>query len=182
MNNFAYYGNNSNIIQAVKRANEIQDQIIKLLNAADVKKFVSSTIGSSALAHIIAKHSGVTCEVRTYYYWRSKVLGKFVPSQPGIIWLNSNGLSRRSISGLVCTKWHERIHFLDLLEKGLSFGHDGNTYHAWKEQTAPYFVDYLAEKIVAGIEDEPQDVRTDNTNIIIYVPIYKRFWNWIKFW
>ena len=176
--------NESNLFrveQSVELANLIHEQIIARLHDAKVKQFEVSNIGSDQLAHIIANYAGYQCKVRTYWYFRKNVLGKFVPSEPDVVYINSNGLESRRISSIVCTLWHERIHFLDHLVTTAHFGHNGNRYYKWKEQTAPYFVDYLAEKIVAYIIGEDQTQRTDNDNVVIYTPWYKKLWNLIRY-
>lgn len=178
MSEFIYNGSNESIIKAVKEANGKSERLASLLFDADVKKFECANIGSRELGFIVNTNRNETLEVKTYWYFKKKVLGKFVPSEPKTIWINSNGLAARQVSSLVSTFWHERIHFLDSISRA-TFGHDGNTYYKWKEQTAPYFVDALAEKIAQYNLKEDQMQRTDNANIIYYIPWYKRGIKWL---
>jgi len=105
----------------------------------------------------------------------SSALGYFSPSQPDHIFLNNRKLNR-SKGSIVATLIHEMIHFCDYLNEVDSYGHGDNS-PAGKENTAPFYIDNIAESIVD--DKQPSFKNVENGNIKTYTPWYKRLLNFI---
>lgn len=107
----------------------------------------------------------------------SKAYGYFIPSKPDHIYLNTRKLNR-SLGSIVASLIHEMVHYVDNLYPEYSFGH-GNNSPVGKEQTAPYRIDFIAQKIIEsiGLPNEPSR-RAENSNL--YTPWYYRVANWFK--
>jgi hypothetical protein len=106
----------------------------------------------------------------------SKAYGYFSPSKPDHIFLNTRKLNR-SKGSIVSSLIHEMIHYVDDKNKQESYGHGDNS-PVGKENTAPYWIDNLAESIIDN--KLPDFNNNENANIIYYVPFYKRFWMYVK--
>ncbi|MEI6243111.1 MAG: hypothetical protein WCP39_06880 [Chlamydiota bacterium] len=64
----------------------------------------------------------------------------------GVIYLNERKLPGKSFPSLVSTLVHESIHILDRNPTVRTFGH-GNNFAKGKENTAPYRLQSIAERI-----------------------------------
>ncbi len=106
----------------------------------------------------------------------SKAYGYFSPAKSDHIFLNTRKLNR-SKGSIVSSLIHEMIHYVDDKNKMESYGH-GDNKPTGKENTAPYWIDNLAESI---IDDKLPDFNNvENANIKYYVPFYKKVWNFFK--
>ena len=103
----------------------------------------------------------------------SSALGYFSPSQPDHIFLNSRKLNRTKGS-IVATLIHEMIHYCDYLNNTESYGHGDNSSNG-KENTAPFYIDNIAESMVD--RKEPNFKNVENENIKTYTPWYRRLLN-----
>ena len=117
---FIYHGENLRIKEAVAKANNMGPDIIMSLNDLPDVEFKWSNVTPKKLGVIIAS-SKLVMEVRTYWYWSKNVNGKFLPSQPNIIWINTRGRVFNNINpvdngipGLISLKWHEKTHIHEL--------------------------------------------------------------------
>lgn len=152
----------------VERANTVVPELIERLKKLGEYKFKLSDITAIELAEMFEK-SNATLEVKTYWYYSRNVIGKFVPSQPLNIWLNRKA-QPRGIEDNVATMIHEGVHYLDSLTPKY-FGHADNKYKKWKENTAPFYADNLAEQIVLGFDV----IQTGtNTNIVTRPTLWSR--------
>lgn len=108
----------------------------------------------------------------------SSAYGYFSPSKPDHIFLNSRKLNR-SRGSIVSSLIHEMIHYVDDKNKYESYGHGDNS-PVGKSNTAPYWIDNLAESIVD--DKQPNYNNLENVNIKVYVPWFKKIINIIKWW
>jgi len=134
---------------------------------------------------IIDFKNGIHGELKVYTYrpkWRwSKAYGYFSPATPDHIYLNAYKLTRfadnkRNTASLVASLIHESIHYLSY-KTGKGFNHGDNSPNG-KNNTAPYWIDNLAESYILG-QEMSQDYGNGG-NIIIYKPWYKKLWQWIR--
>lgn len=170
---------NSSVIQAIKKSNEIQNELLKKI--VQEPKFLWSDINSSTIATEINMfiESGEQMEVHIYFpRWRwSKAIGYFNPAYPRRIYLNGYKLARTRGS-IAATLWHELVHAVDSEMKDASFGHKDNKWTPEKEKTAPYRIDFLAEQLVdntrlPSVED---DGRRINQRIKVFT--WWKPWTW----
>lgn len=161
---FIYHGKNKRIIQATVKANDIQDNVIDAIGENKFD-FECSNINNIQLAEIFRKHKSKPLHVNSYWYWSRRVNGKYVQSEPNKMFINTRGYaindSRHWMANLVSLMYHERTHFLDKLEGECFFNHgvgwNANRYEPWKEATAPFYVDLIAESICGGATNEVAD-------------------------
>jgi hypothetical protein len=106
----------------------------------------------------------------------SKAYGYFSPAKPDHIFLNTRKLNR-SKGSIVSSLIHEMIHYVDDKNKNESYGHGDNS-SLGKENTAPYWIDNLAESIIDN--KLPDFNNNENVNIVYYVPWYKKLFKF--FW
>jgi len=123
----------------------------------------------------IPVHPIVVKTYRSKNPW-SSALGYFSPSQPDHIFLNNRKLNR-SKGSIVATLIHEMIHFCDYLNEVESYGHGDNS-PSGKENTAPFYIDNIAESIVD--DKQPSFKNVENGNIKTYVPLYIKIINMFK--
>lgn len=148
-----YEGNIDKIKESVHLANIIYDDVVNWLRLEGNKEFFqgSANVNYQELANIMELFKSKTFYVKTYWYWSRKVNGKFVPSIPNTMFINTRGYaynSMHSVFNLVYLIFHEHCHFLDNLQDEKFFHHFDNKYKPYKENTAPYVVDAIAEKII----------------------------------
>ena len=115
----------------------------------------------------------------------SRAYGYFSPSRPDRIYLNTRKLNR-SLESIGASVIHEMVHFIDSKVNGASFGHGDNS-PVGKQASSPYWIDNLAEyyfkKQLNHRNDEMPDFdNMENSNIVYYVPWYKRAFRKIKRW
>ena len=173
---FEYTGKIELLKEASKKANNIKSEIIRSLEHSKLTRFRCSNITPAELSDII-RTSKMKIEIKTYWHWNRNVMGYFDASKPSVININTRSLPR-SVSSLVSTLWHEYIHALDASEEHFYFHHGSNYYRPWKEDTAPFYVDAIAERLAAASDNVP---RTDNTKVKS-APSWKRvlfFWRYL---
>lgn len=173
---FKYNGSNENIIEAVFIANSIYGDVAAIVAERD-KEFMNANTSPESIAKTMEK-AGFTMTIKTYWYWRRGVYGYFNPSKPDNIYINTRSLPR-SVPSLVATFYHEMMHALDSRSDTYYFNHGSNYYKPWKENTAPFFVDRVAEEIARGGEFSGE-YEADNTKIKT-MPWWQRIlpWNWL---
>lgn len=188
---FNYKGKNKIVLEATAKANQIKKDALEAIKQREEMFLESNPKANgddlSRWIRGVFDYGGQAMEVRLYWYYSRNVLGKFEPSRPSIIWLNSRALIRKrnhkeNISSIVATLWHEAVHYVDNIMKHYNFGHGSNTYELWKEECAPFYIDWIAEKLANGEKLDRPDFfeRTDNTKIkTVSAPIWKRI---IFFW
>lgn len=173
---FVYKGKKQKLISMKLLSNSIKNELCKELQKR-IDKFKCSNINGQDLCNIISQHWEKNFEIKTYWYWRRSVNGMFDASTPNCMYINTRGYAYNGdLGGLVSLAWHEYVHYLDYLQDEYYFHHESNAYRTWKEETAPYYTDYLAEKI---INNEATD-RERAEKVIYYIPWYKRLWRGIK--
>jgi len=119
------------------------------------KVFDMSNIKVKDLIGYIAKYHdvGVTVNLYTSKWPWSAATAYMIPSDPYNIYLNTRHL-KREISSLVATLVHEFIHCLEAIVKKdhpwIFFNH-GNNSPTNKEDTAQYWMDYMAARYAESI-------------------------------
>ena len=106
----------------------------------------------------------------------SSALGYFSPSKPDHIFLNNRKLNRTKGS-IVATLIHEMVHYCDFLNEVESYGHGDNSPNG-KENTAPFYIDNIAESMVDN--KEPNFKNVENENIKTHIQLFTKIINMIK--
>jgi predicted SprT family Zn-dependent metalloprotease len=167
-----FFTNDRNVkLSWIATANRIYPEVLKRLKNRSEPFDWSNKVNGRMLARFI-EESGVQMEVKTYWYWRRRVLGKFVPSQPKVVWLNRKAFPRTEAS-VVATLYHELIHAVDHFNKEYYFHHGSNRYHISKESSAPYYVDAIAESVLGKDSD-----REKTTRIVTVRRVWWKPWTW----
>lgn len=175
--------------QLVKNAVDTANELLmnkEFYNAIIAKEsFDMSEVSSEFIAEKIQMfRAGIFSHLYVYTYypkWRwSKAYGYFSPSNPDHIYLNAYKLIRfsdnkRNTASLVASLIHESIHFLS--HKTNKYFNHGDNSPVGKDNTAPYWIDNLAESFIMG---QNLSQKYDNDKIVIYVPWYKRLYRWFK--
>lgn len=167
---------------------DIGDDTIKIMGSdafhAELSRhtddFECSNINGPKLSEIIKQRlmTGRTVTLRSYWYWRRKVAGKYDPTTPGIIYFNKRNLKPKLKKYLypIIKKsiGHEITHLFDGLSL-FEFHHCGvNKYDTWMNRTAPYIVGRLVEKL-SSLFAMPED------NEEIWMIVDHDKYQWTKF-
>lgn len=147
-----YEGKRNQIILAVEDANEILNSQI-FYDLIDKHPGFSCSKKSPKEISELLKDSQMEIEVKLYkpkWKW-SKVLGYFVKGYPNTVFLNVRKIYRDTNS-ITNTIIHECIHALDnnVNNSIIEFGHNCGYF----DNTAPYEIDNIAEKIIDGEDIE----------------------------
>lgn len=182
---FKYEGENKLIDEATKIANAIFPQVLRRLEDAEGTIVNSNNRASMSTRDLADEMLNYVdeMEVHTYYYRNKNVLGMFMPKYPNRIYINENSIPR-SVYSIVATLYHELIHFIDRsssYDLGHGFGVTANKYKAWKERTAPFYVDNIAEQVARTylggvIIDRPNNI------MIEVAPLWRRILSRLAFW
>ena len=201
---FKYYGNSHLIQDCVKLANDLVRTNVefreKICNAYfDMATCDGETIVDDMVSHLTIpdpywrnsyaaeylkikneptpKKPNYPLSVKLYKSKNpfSKAYGYFTPSKPDHIYLNTRKLNR-SRGSIVSSLIHEMIHYCDHKNQFESYGH-GNNDPQGKENTAPYWIDNLAQSIIDN--KLPDFNNNENSKIKYYVPWYYRLWNYL---
>jgi hypothetical protein len=174
---FKYKGSNASIMCAVEEANDLIISKEFLTPILDKESFDMADCDGVIIAQLIDLFaSGMFGDltVKTYKSknpW-SKAYGYFNPSKPDQIYLNTRNLNR-PIASIIASLVHEMLHFLDS-KSVFSFGHGDNS-STGKGETAPYWIDNLAENIL-----KTYVFSTYNSGGNIYTPWYYRLWAFVR--
>lgn len=169
--------NQVQVIQAVKRANDLINDSRLYNEIKDRESYYMSSCNGEKISELLQKF--VATHVMTVNIYKSKnpftkAIGMFMPNKPHDIFLNIKFINR-SVSSIVATLIHELIHAVDAFAQEDSFGHGDNKYTIEKEGTAPYYIDFLAENIIAP------DITTEtmiNQRIVIKYYTWYKPWTW----
>jgi hypothetical protein len=169
---------NDRMNDLVARANSLMNEQHFIDEIARVDAFSMSDATPKQITEFITVFPRIM-QVKFYRGHRfSRALGKFYPSRPFEIHINSRKLGR-SDGSIVATMVHELIHAIDRFQGSYSFGHGDNKWTPAKEYTAPYYIDKIAE---AFIDDKPihegnikdnKKIKTFNKRFVWYKP-----WSW----
>jgi hypothetical protein len=146
----------ANLKQAVAITNELLEgkrgffDEVRQIKAFDFSKNVATQkpVTGEEVVTQLAQKVDVTVQKWTPWYIFSKAYATTVPGT--VIYLNARKLDR-SVSSLVSTLTHEAVHIADNDPKTRFFGH-GNNSPKGKDNTAPYKLDAIAERIAASIK------------------------------
>lgn len=144
-----YKGSDNNLIKAVDSANSIleNDDFHRILS--EKLQFDHSNATGAIISNLI-KNTKVNAYVELYKStlpW-SKVNGYTLPGVKDKIFLNSRKFNNKlNFLGTAATLVHEFIHLVDFENDGYLFHHEGND-SARKDNTAPYWIDQIAEQIL----------------------------------
>jgi hypothetical protein len=175
---FKYNGTNKDILQAVDDCNNlIQTNSfltkIALKDHFDYADCTGRFISQMIEYFIQGKYGDLHVNVYKSKNPWSRAYGYFNPSKPDQIYLNSRKLNR-SLASICASLCHELIHYLDS-KSVFSFGHGDNS-SVGKENSAPYWIDNLAEEIL--LVDKIEGSKANK----FYTPWYYRLYNFIKWW
>ena len=168
---FKYIGTNKKVVEAVKLANQLNDNHAFFDGIKESKFDMSSASGSYIAREYVNFNQDIN--VKVYYpKWKwSKALGYFSPSHPLDINLNGYKLGR-SIDSIVGTLVHEKVHMVDNMDTLHSYGHGSND-PSGKANTAPYWIGNFAKSIIG-------EVNFNNTENSTYrIPWWKRIVRWM---
>lgn len=167
---FFTQSNNNRLFQAIEKANNILFDEVFLGFINNKGSFDMATCSSSHIAQLIIVYRELEqMEIVGYHKKLSRALAYFDKRYPNKIFINTAKINR-SLGSIVATYIHEYIHLLDNIDKTHYFGH-GDNKRKGKENTAPYWIDNLAQSLIDGIEDFNN---TESSKIIS-----KRWW---QFW
>jgi hypothetical protein len=121
---------------------------VRPIQAFDLSKTVATgkpVTGEDVVAQLAQK-----VDVTVQKWWPWNIFSRaYATTYPGtVIYLNARKLDR-SVPSLVSTLIHETVHLADNDSKTRSFGH-GDNYAKGKENTAPYRLETIAEKIASS--------------------------------
>lgn len=173
---FEIKSKNETILEPVVKANILLNDPKFKTKLNNKKSFDMATCDGRHILNLIENNQR---RLNVYTYtsrnpW-SRAYGYFSPSTPDNIYLNTRKLNR-STGSIVSSLIHEMVHWLDHYDTQHSFNHGSNN-PSGKNNTAPYWIDNIAESIIDN--KEPDFNNTDNSNIKVYVPWYKRVWLWL---
>ena len=171
--------NNHRVNIAIEEANKLlrNEDFLKQIYLVD--DFEYTYVNGEYIANALKDFaSGKQSLILYVYTYRSKnpwsrVLGYFIPSKPNNTYINSRKLNR-SMGSIVATIIHELIHMIDNFDNNASYGHGDNS-PVGKQYSVPYWVDNLAQSFI----DKKPIQNDESSNIVTYVPWYKKIWNWI---
>ena len=156
-----YNGDHSRVAQAVIEANKLlqDEKFFEEIGAHprfDLTEATSVQI-SSSIKNCTAQ---MTIEFYTTLNPWSRANAYDDPEHPLVIHLNTRKLNR-TVASICATLIHEAIHAADAIDHQLSYAH-GDNDATGKENTAPYWIDSLAYKIVSGGDIQPQEFQHDS--------------------
>lgn len=109
---------------------------------------MSTASGAHIAGQMQDQFPKLVCEVHVYSKKWSKALAFFSSRYPNRININLAKLNR-SDGSIIATKVHEWVHLVDFHDPVERYGHGDNS-RAGKENTAPYWIDNLAEGLING--------------------------------
>ena len=165
--------------RCVDRANELLRDSDFYEKISQKMSFDMATCSPEYIAKKMKQKLGVLkCHVKLYRGRRwSKALAYFTPSDPDAIYINTRRLGR-SDGSVIATIIHEWVHLVDHDDLKESFGHGSNS-PVGKQNTAPYWIDNLAQGMVDQVEDYNNN---ESSNIVYRISGWQRFKNAFKFW
>ena len=153
MERLIYKGSISSITDAVQDANYILNNELFHYELSLKQSFDFSNASGKIISELI-KSSKIVASVETYKSvalppW-SRANAYTLPNVLDKIFLNRRKLNR-SFESIAATLVHEYVHLIDYESKEYHFGHGDNS-SSNKENTAPYWIDMLAYKLLTGKE------------------------------
>ncbi len=139
------------IIQATQKANELLKSPAFFDAIRAHASFDMANVSPAVVATLMGEAT-VTMIIEMYFSRNRRVFGYDDPAHPEIIHINQNR-NEFNVPALVNTMLHETVHAVDDLNPEASFGHGDNS-SAGKENTAPYWIGSLAERMAGGQSDQ----------------------------
>ena len=159
--NVIYLGRVEALHRFVRRANEV---LVNTQFYERISKHVDFDYTEEKPGHIAGwiKQSTLTVKVKLY---KPKdpdtITTAYVSSNyPNTIFINSYRLNRGT-GKLVNTIIHEGVHAVDRSLPGKRFGHGDNRWQG-KQNSAPYWIGKLAERIINGVKAEDDHSIVEN--------------------
>jgi hypothetical protein len=143
---------NPNLGRSIRFANELlaggrnffeEVRVIPRFDLSQNKK-TGVPVSGNDLVPLFAGNIDVIVKTYKPFWWFSKAVA--MTKGGGVIYFNERKLPQKSFESLVSTLIHESVHLIDRDPKVMSFGH-GNNYAKGKENTAPYKLQDIAERI-----------------------------------
>lgn len=133
--------------------------------------FDMSTASSAHIANEMQRQfPNLVCEVHVYSKKWSRALAFFSPRYPNRININLAKLNR-SDGSIGATMVHEWVHLVDAHDEQERYGHGDNS-RAGKENTAPYWIDNLAEALFNG--KRPDFNNIESANIVVKRSVWSK--------
>jgi len=157
--NITLVSNHGKVQTAVEMANSVLNNELFYSRIREKESFDLSTASPAVIADLI-QNSDLTFKVDFFYpsglfqaIKYRKTLAYTDSRYPNTLFLNLKKLNRAEES-IAATIIHESIHALDHDAVDYTFGH-GNNSAVGKENTAPYWIGNLANKILKGDIEVP---------------------------
>lgn len=161
-----YRGSHTKIDRCISEANKLLKGDYRFYEKIKAKPtpFDMSTATPKQIAEFLQENYGVLkCEVHLYHKKFTRALAYFDRRYPNRIYINTAKLNRTDGS-VIATIVHEWVHLVDEWIKNHRFGHGDNSA-AGKQNTAPYWIDNVAQAIV---DNKPEDHTNNESSRIVY--------------
>lgn len=147
MVNIAYHGSSLVLIDALFRTNLLLEEELFYQVISEHGSFDMANVSAATIAKLLKK-STLRMTVDTYMRPWSKAGAYDNPEEPATIYLNQWRMNR-SISDLCNIFMHQVVHAVNAENPQYEFGHGDNS-PVGKENTAPYWIGNLAERMITG--------------------------------
>lgn len=166
-----YSGNHHNLKLAVNHVNNLLQQTYFYNHIQQRETFDMADITPVQLAELI-RTANTLLYVDLYYSVLpfSKDLAYDDPEHTSMIYLNKWNINR-STESLCNTLIHQCVHAINAIYPQFSFGHGDNNPEG-KENTAPYWIAALAERLIA---DDNSVYAAMNNDDITNIPFLQKF-------
>jgi hypothetical protein len=139
----------------MRKAEELlQPGSVFLEEVAKINGFAMGNITGSQLVQLFQQDRKITVEVYRPLWLFSRALGYTTDGEEDVVHLNGFRL-HRSEASIVATLVHELVHILDMHDEAHKFGHGDNS-SVGKNNTAPYKLDAIAERIILDEQQMPK--------------------------
>jgi len=147
MVSISYHGTSLILIDPLFRTNILleEDSFYKAISRHGA--FDMANVDGPTIARLL-KESTLRMTIDTYLWPFTKTCGYYDPKEPSIIYLNQWHFNR-SIPSFCNTLVHKIVQAVNADNPQYEFGH-GNNSPDGKENTAPYWIGNLAEKIISN--------------------------------
>ena len=141
------------VLEAIKLVNELlKSEAFYAEISQKTTPFVFSNKTPSEIAGLI-RSTDATVTVTLYTARRRSDVYAYEDARyPGVVFLNTRKLNR-SAASVAASIVHECVHSVDRMNDDSDFGHGGNSTRG-KSNTAPYWIDELAERMLTSSQNK----------------------------
>lgn len=147
MVNIIYHGSNLVLIDALFRTNLLLEEDFFYQAISEHRSFDMANVSASTISELL-KESTLRMTIDTYIRPWSKADTYDNPNEPTTIYLNQWRINR-SIPDFCNIFMHQVVHAVNAENPQYEFGHGDNS-PVGKENTAPYWIGSLAERMIKG--------------------------------